>query len=126
MNKNELLKETTCITNHLPLLCEFVLRAIEISGMMGENCAKKRPSILSSEKGKSKVSRGNKRPRKSRIKGTPNYQTPTIANSHDQSPIEVNFKRAHYDYPNHSDDSNMRDVTRFEDFPIMDLDTSTS
>ena len=43
------------------------------------------------------------------------------ANSHDQSPIEVNFKRASYDRPNQFDDYDIGDGTGFEDFPIADV-----
>jgi len=48
-----------------------------------------------------------------------------MANSRAQSPTEVNFKRARYDCPNHSDDSDMEDCTGFEDLPITDLDPIT-
>ena len=48
-----------------------------------------------------------------------------MENSHDQSPIEVNFKRACYDRATTSDDSDRRDGTGFEDLPIADLDTFT-
>jgi len=48
-----------------------------------------------------------------------------MLNSCDQSPIEVNFKRARYDRPDHSDDYDMGDVTGFEDLSIADLDTFT-
>jgi len=48
-----------------------------------------------------------------------------MANSHDQAPIEINFKKARYGRPDHSDDSNMGDDIGFEDFPITDLQTFT-
>jgi len=48
-----------------------------------------------------------------------------MANPCDQSPIEVKFKRAHYDCPNQYDDFDMGDGTGFEDLPIIDLDTFT-
>jgi len=46
-----------------------------------------------------------------------------MANSYDQSPIKVNFKRAHYDRPIQSDDSDVGDGIGFEDLPITDLDS---
>ena len=46
-----------------------------------------------------------------------------MANSRDQSPIEVNFKRARYVRHNHFDDFDMGDDVGFEDFLIADWDT---
>ncbi|KAJ8426979.1 hypothetical protein Cgig2_033927 [Carnegiea gigantea] len=48
-----------------------------------------------------------------------------MANSRDQSPIETNFKKACYERPDHSDDSNVGTIIGFEDLPIMNLDTWT-
>jgi len=103
-------------------LCEFVPGAVEISGVTGDNCTREEPSISSSEKGKTKISSGNRRPQKKNNR-TPNDQLFATANSHDQSAIEVNFKRARYDRPNQFDDSDMGDGTRFEDLPLGDLGT---
>ena len=61
-NKNELLRETICIINHICPPFKFVRKVVEILGGMGNSCTKEKPSALSSEKGKTKVSRGNKRP----------------------------------------------------------------
>ena len=69
--------ETICIIDHLLSLCEFVPRAVEISGVMGDSCAKEKPSVLSFEIGKTNVSGGNKRLWKKKNKRTPNYQSPT-------------------------------------------------
>jgi len=48
-----------------------------------------------------------------------------LANTHCQSPIEVNFKRARNDWPTQSDDFDVGDGAGFEDLPIMDLNTFT-
>jgi len=61
-NKQELLRETVYIIDHLRPLCEFVPEAVEVSGVMGNNCTKDKPSVSSSEKGKAKVFGSNKRP----------------------------------------------------------------
>ena len=87
-NKNELLRETVNIIGHLRPLCEFGPGAIEISGVIGDNYTKEGCSLSSSEKGKKKVSNGNRRPQK-KNKRTPNDQSFATTNSHDQSPIEV-------------------------------------
>jgi len=125
VNKNELLREVVYIIDHLRPLCEFVPGAIEILGVTGNSCTKEKPSVSPSGKGKTKVFEGNKRPRKKKNKRTPNDQSPATANSHDQSPIEVNFKRARYDRPNQYDDSDMSDVIGFEDLPTAALNTFT-
>jgi len=119
------LREAIYIIDHLHPLSEFVLGAIEILGVTSNSFSKEKPSVLSSKKGKIKVSGGNKRPQKKKNKRTPNDQLPTTSNSRNQSPVEVNFKRAHCDCPNQSDDSDMGDGTGFEDLPIADLDTFT-
>jgi len=62
MNKNEFLRETIYIIDHLYPLYEFVPGAVEILEVMGDSCTKEKPLVLSTEKGKTKVSRGNKRP----------------------------------------------------------------
>ncbi|KAJ8443399.1 hypothetical protein Cgig2_018832 [Carnegiea gigantea] len=85
-NKNELLREVVSL--FLELLKFRELQVIIVP--RGD------PSLSSSEKGKKKVSSGNRRPQK-KNKRTPNDQSSATANSHDQSPIEVNFKRARYD-----------------------------
>ncbi|KAJ8426579.1 hypothetical protein Cgig2_001248 [Carnegiea gigantea] len=64
----------------------------------------------------------NRRPQKNN-KRTPNDQSSATANSHNQSPIEVNFKRVRYDRPNQYDNSDTGDGTGFEDLPIVDLGT---
>jgi len=48
-----------------------------------------------------------------------------LGNSCDQSPIKINFKKAHYWRPDDYNDSDMGDGTGFEDFLIADLDTFT-
>ena len=45
-----------------------------------------------------------------------------MTNSRDQSPIEINSKKARYGCPDHYDDSDVEDGTRFEDYPIAYLD----
>ena len=62
MKKKELLRETIYIIDHLPPLCESVPRAVEISGVLDDSCAKVKPLVSSSQKGKTKVSGGNKGP----------------------------------------------------------------
>ncbi|KAJ8422583.1 hypothetical protein Cgig2_007492 [Carnegiea gigantea] len=109
MNKNELLRETIYIIDHLRPLCEFLPGAIKISVVMYNSCTKEKPSVSSSEKGKTKVSRGNKKLQKKKNKRTPHDQLPAMVNSRDQSPIKVNFKRARYNCPTQSDDSNIGD-----------------
>jgi len=123
MNKNEVLRETIFIIDPRRPLCEFVPGTVKILGVIGDSYAKEKPSVSSSEKGKAKVSRGNKRPKKKKNKRTPNDQSPTMVNSHDQSPIEVNFKMARYDCPTQFDNSDVGDGIGFEDLFIMDLDT---
>ncbi|KAJ8438651.1 hypothetical protein Cgig2_016397 [Carnegiea gigantea] len=122
MNGKELLRKTVYIIDHLRPLCELVPRAVEILGVTSNSYTKEKPLVSPSEKGKTKVSGGNKRPQNKR---TPKDQSPTMENSCDQSPIEVNFKRARHDRPTQSDDSDMSDDIRFEDLPIADLDTFT-
>ncbi|KAJ8434749.1 hypothetical protein Cgig2_001952 [Carnegiea gigantea] len=121
-NKNELLRDAVYIIGHQRPLCELVPGAVKISGVTGDNCTKEGPSLSSSKKGKKKVSSGNKRPQK-KNKRTPNDQSSATPNSHDQSPIEVNFRRARYDHPNQSDDSDIGNGTGFEDLPIAGLGT---
>jgi len=58
------LREAVYIIGHLCPLCEFAPGAVEISGVTGDNCTKGGPSLSSSEKGKKKVSSGNRRPQK--------------------------------------------------------------
>ena len=53
----------------------------------------------------------NKRSPKKNSKRPPTNKSPTTGNSCDKSPIEVNLKRARYDCPDHSDDSDMGDGT---------------
>jgi len=72
MNKKELLRETVYIIDHVHHLCKFVPRAVEILGIMGDSCVKEKPSVSSSEKGKAKVSGGNKRPQNKKNKRSPN------------------------------------------------------
>jgi len=67
-NKKELLRETTCIIAHLRPLWEFVSWAAKVSGVMGDRCAKEKPSVSSSKRGKTKVPGGNKSLPKRRIK----------------------------------------------------------
>jgi len=57
-------------------LCEFVPGAVEISGVMGDSCTKEKPSVLSTEKGKTMASGGNKRPQKKKNKRTSSDQSP--------------------------------------------------
>ena len=64
-------------------------------------------------------------PQEKKSKRNPHDQSPTMENSRDQSPIEIHFKKARYERPDHSDDSDMGDGTGFEDLPITDLDTFT-
>ena len=110
MKKKELLRETIYIIDHLRPLCEFVPKAVEISVVMGNSYAKQKSSVSSSKKGKAKVYGGNKKTQKKKNKRTLDDQSPIMANSHGQSPIEVNFKRACYDHPNHSNDSSTKDA----------------
>jgi len=56
------LRETIFIVDYLCPLYEFVHGAVEISGVIGDSCMNKKPSISSSKKGKTKVSGGKKRP----------------------------------------------------------------
>lgn len=53
-NKKELLREAVHIIDHLHPLCEFVPGVVEISGFMGDNCAKEKSSVSSSKKRKAK------------------------------------------------------------------------
>jgi len=78
------LRETIYIIDHLCPLCEFLPGAVAISGVMGDSYTKKKPSVLSTEKGKTKVSGGNKRPQKKKNKRTSNDQSPAMENSRDQ------------------------------------------
>jgi len=104
------LRKTVYIIGHLCHRCEFVPGAVKILGVMGESCTKKKPSVSSSKKGRNKVSGGNKRLQKKKNKRTPDDQSPTLANSRDQSLIEINFKKALYERPDHPDDSDMGTV----------------
>jgi len=56
------LKKIVYIIDHLCPPCEFVPGAVEISRVLGDSCAKEKPLVSSFEKGKTKVSGGNKRP----------------------------------------------------------------
>jgi len=124
-NKKELLREAVYIIDHLPPLCEFVPGVIEISRDMSDNSTKEKSSVPSSEKGKAKIFGDNIRPLKKGSKRPSTDKPPTIGTSCDKSPVEVNFKRAHYDRPDHLDDSDMGDVAGFEDLPVADLDAFT-
>ena len=106
-NKKEFLREVAYIIDHLRLLCEFVPGVIEISRDMSDICVKEKSSISSSKKGKTKGFGHNKRPLKKNSKKPLTNKSPTTGNSCDKSPIEVNFKRARDDRPDHSDDSDM-------------------
>jgi len=121
-NKNELLREAVYIICHLRPLYEFVYGAVEISGVTGDSYTKGGPSLSSSKKGQKKVSGSNRRPQK-KNKRTPNDQLSATVNSPDQSPIEVNFKRARYDRLNQYDDSSIGDGTGFEHLLIAHLGT---
>ncbi|KAJ8436146.1 hypothetical protein Cgig2_033641 [Carnegiea gigantea] len=54
MTKNELLREAVYIIDHLCSLCEFIPRAVKVSGVTGNSCTKEKPLVSSSEKGKTK------------------------------------------------------------------------
>ena len=82
--KKEFLREAIYIIDHLHLLWEFVPEVIKISRVMSDSCAKEKSLVSSSEKGKAKVSRGNKRPMKKKNKRTPINTSLTIVNSCDQ------------------------------------------
>jgi len=124
-NKKELLREAVYIIDHLRPLCEFVPGVIEISRDMSDNSAKGKSSVSSSRKGKAKVFGDNKRPLKKGSKRPSTDESATTGTSCDKSPAEVNFKRAHYDRPDHSDDYDMGDGVGFEDLPVADLDAFT-
>jgi len=73
-NKKEFLRETVYIIDHLRPLCEFIPGAVKILVVMGDSCAKEKLSISSSEKEKTKVSGGNRRPQKKKNQRTPDDQ----------------------------------------------------
>jgi len=56
------------IIDHLRPLCEFVPRALEISGATSNNYAKEKSSVSSSERGKAKISKSNKKLQRRRIR----------------------------------------------------------
>ncbi|KAJ8425399.1 hypothetical protein Cgig2_033079 [Carnegiea gigantea] len=110
---------------HKPMLnFKFVPATVEISGVMGDSCAKEKPSLSSSEKGKTKVSGGNERPQKRKNKRTLtiNYLAwQILVVNH---PSRKTLKGSLW-VPHHSDDSNMGDDTRIKDLSIADSDTFT-
>jgi len=64
-------------------------------------------------------------PQEKKSKRNPHDQSPTMENSRDQSPIEINFNKACYGRPDHSDDSDVGTGIGFEDLLIANLDTCT-
>jgi len=89
---------------------------------MSDNSAKEKSSMPSSRKEKSKVFGDNIRPLKKGSKRHSTDKSTTTGTLCDKSPVEVNFKRPHYDRPDRSDDSDMEDGAGFEDLPVADLD----
>jgi len=71
MKKKELLRETIYIIDHLLPLYQFIPGAVKVLGVMVDNFVKEKPSVLSSEKERTKVSGGNKRLWKKKNKRIP-------------------------------------------------------
>ena len=71
--------------------------------------AKGKSAGASSEKGKEKVSKSDHKSQKQK------------RTCRERSPSDINFKRAHYDCPDHSDDFDRGHDTGFKDLPKLDL-----